>query len=178
MLTFYTPFPLPLSYLLPPDYSQKLIIIVEYHPNGSLYDYLSSHVISSAELLKILISVINGIAFLHMPVTTSFVEREKPAIAHRDIKTKNILVKQDGSCCIADFGLAVRSDEFKGELKPPDPIKGTKRYMAPEILNRTINGGDFQSFIKVDIYSFGLVLWEATRRCGDVGKLLQNLAMH
>ena len=99
-----------------------------------------------------------------MPVKTSFLEREKPAIAHRDIKTKNILVKQDGTCCIADFGLAVRSDK-----KLPDPIKGTKRYMAPEILSKTINRNDFQSFIKVDIYSFGLVLWETARRCRDVG---------
>jgi serine/threonine protein kinase len=32
----------------------------------------------------------------------------KPAIAHRDIKSKNILVKKDGTCCIADLGLAVR----------------------------------------------------------------------
>lgn len=32
----------------------------------------------------------------------------KPAIAHRDLKTKNILVKKDLSCCIADLGLAVR----------------------------------------------------------------------
>ena len=29
-------------------------------------------------------------------------------ISFRDIKTKNILVKRDGSCAIADFGLAVR----------------------------------------------------------------------
>ena len=121
------------------------------------------------ELLKLMTSVISGIAFLHMPVKTSFTEREKPAIAHRDIKTKNILVKRDGACCIADFGLAVRSDEFKGEQKPPDPIKGTKRYMAPEVLNRTINGRDIHSFVMVDIYSFGLVLWETARRCGDVG---------
>jgi len=32
----------------------------------------------------------------------------KPAIAHRDIKSKNVLVKRDGTCCIADLGLAVR----------------------------------------------------------------------
>lgn len=32
----------------------------------------------------------------------------KPAIAHRDIKSKNILVKKNGTCCIADLGLAVR----------------------------------------------------------------------
>jgi serine/threonine protein kinase len=32
----------------------------------------------------------------------------KPAIAHRDIKSKNILVKKNGTCCVADLGLAVR----------------------------------------------------------------------
>ena len=32
----------------------------------------------------------------------------KPAMAHRDIKSKNILVKKNGYCCIADLGLAVR----------------------------------------------------------------------
>ena len=31
----------------------------------------------------------------------------KPAIAHRDMKSKNILVKADNSCCIGDLGLAV-----------------------------------------------------------------------
>ena len=30
------------------------------------------------------------------------------AFAHRDLKTKNILVKKDLSCCIADLGLAVK----------------------------------------------------------------------
>ena len=33
---------------------------------------------------------------------------DKPPIAHRDLKSKNILVKNDLTCCIADLGLAVR----------------------------------------------------------------------
>jgi len=46
-----------------------------------------------------------------------FFVQGKVALAHRDFKTKNILVKRDLSCCIADLGLAVkekrpmRSDE-------------------------------------------------------------------
>ena len=33
----------------------------------------------------------------------------KPGIAHRDLKSKNILMKSNNTCCIADFGLAVRN---------------------------------------------------------------------
>ena len=51
-------------------------------------------------------SIASGLSFLHMPVSDT--SRGKPKIAHRDIKTKNILVKDDLTCCIGDFGLAVR----------------------------------------------------------------------
>lgn len=37
----------------------------------------------------------------------------KPAMAHRDIKSKNILVKSNGTCCIADLGLAVKYNRWE-----------------------------------------------------------------
>lgn len=40
----------------------------------------------------------------------------KPAMAHRDIKTKNILVKKNGTCCIADLGLAVKYNRFVARM--------------------------------------------------------------
>lgn len=45
-----------------------------------------------------------GLAHLHADITGT---QGKPAIAHRDVKSKNILVKNNGQCCIADMGLAV-----------------------------------------------------------------------
>ena len=86
-------------------------------------------------------------------------------MAHRDIKTKNILVKRDGTCAIADFGLAVRFDSETNEIDiAPNTRVGTRRYMAPEVLDETLNKSNIESFKAADMYAFGLVLWEITRR--------------
>lgn len=58
----------------------------------------------------------------------------KPAIAHRDLKSKNILVKSNLSCAIGDLGLAVRHDVNLDTVDIPFTHRvGTKRYMAPEV---------------------------------------------
>ena len=104
----------------------------------------------------------------------------KPAIAHRDVKSRNILVMSDGRCCIADLGLAVLQRTPKPGVIPPtsnhlssaDELKlaaanlrvGTRRCMAPEILDETINVDVFDSYRQADVYSFALVLWEVSRR--------------
>lgn len=52
----------------------------------------------------------------------------KPAIAHRDIKSKNILVKKCETCAIADLGLAVKHDSVLNTIDiPQNPKVGTKR---------------------------------------------------
>lgn len=59
----------------------------------------------------------------------------KPAIAHRDLKSKNILVKSNLSCAIGDLGLAVRHDVKNDAVDIPSTHRvGTKRYMAPEVI--------------------------------------------
>ena len=62
-------------------------------------------------------------------------ETAKPEIAHRDLKSKNILVKNNGQCCIADLGLAVKHDTKTNSVdisENPNRV-GTVRYMAPEV---------------------------------------------
>ncbi|KAM4795162.1 activin receptor type-1B isoform 6-T6 [Rhinophrynus dorsalis] len=94
----------------------------------------------------------------------------KPGIAHRDLKSKNILVKKNGMCAIADLGLAVRHDSVTDTIDiAPNQRVGTKRYMAPEVLDETINMKHFDSFKCADIYALGLVYWEIARRCSAGG---------
>ncbi len=54
-------------------------------------------------------SAVKGLCYLHNEIKGI---PGKQSIAHRDIKTRNILVKPDLTCVIADFGLAVRFNRF------------------------------------------------------------------
>jgi serine/threonine protein kinase len=89
--------------------TMELWLISEYHDYGSLYDYLKGHTITYKELLHIAESMVCGLAFLHEANPSSRGPAfYKPAIAHRDFKSKNVLIKSDLTACIADFGLALK----------------------------------------------------------------------
>lgn len=140
----------------------QLLLLTHYHSLGSLYDHLNRTTLTHHQLLRICLSIANGVVHLH---TEIFGTQGKPAMAHRDIKSKNILVKSNGSCCIADFGLAVTHVQATDELDlGANPRVGTKRYMSPEVLDETIRMDNFDAFRRVDIYALGLVYWEVSRR--------------
>lgn len=83
-------------------------LITAYQPRGNLQEYLSHHIISWHDLWLLGSSLARGVAHLHSDHTPC--GRYKVAIAHRDIKSSNILVKSDLTCCLCDFGLALRLD--------------------------------------------------------------------
>uniref|UniRef100_H3A6B9 receptor protein serine/threonine kinase n=1 Tax=Latimeria chalumnae TaxID=7897 RepID=H3A6B9_LATCH len=142
--------------------STQLWLITHYHENGSLYDYLQHNTMDAGGCLNFALSIASGLVHLH---TEIFGTEGKPAIAHRDLKSKNILVKKNSQCCIADLGLAVIHSQTNNQLDVGNnPKVGTKRYMAPEVLDESIQIDCFDAYKRVDIWAFGLVLWEITRR--------------
>ena len=154
----------------------QLWMVMDYHPRGSLFDVISRETITPYQMYRFAASIASGLAHLHMEIMGSKSQpglAHKPAIAHRDIKSKNILVKNDGQCCIADFGLAVRHDLVHDTIEhiSRNLQQGTKRYMAPEVLDGTLNYKLFDSFKQCDVYAMGLVYWEIARRCECPGKI-------
>ncbi|KAG6443148.1 activin receptor type-1C isoform X3 [Manduca sexta] len=142
----------------------QLWLITDYHENGSLFDFLTARTIDSLTLVKMALSIATGLAHLHMDIVGT---KGKPAIAHRDLKSKNILVKSNLTCVIGDLGLAVRHNVCSDSVDVPTTNRvGTKRYMAPEVLDESMDTRQFDPYKRSDVYSFGLVLWEIARRCG------------
>uniref|UniRef100_A0A1A9W2G1 receptor protein serine/threonine kinase n=1 Tax=Glossina brevipalpis TaxID=37001 RepID=A0A1A9W2G1_9MUSC len=149
----------------------QLWLVTDYHENGSLFDYLTSHTVDTKTMLSMALSISTGLAHLHMDIVGT---RGKPAIAHRDLKSKNILVKSNLTCAIGDLGLAVRHVEKNDSVDIPSTHRvGTKRYMAPEVLDESMNAQHFDSYKRADVYAFGLVLWEIARRC-NIGMMYDD----
>nr|CAD7589421.1 unnamed protein product [Timema genevievae] len=145
----------------------QLWLITDYHENGSLFDYLNRSTVDISGMIRMALSIATGLAHLHMEIVGT---QGKPAIAHRDLKSKNILVKLNTTCAIGDLGLAVRHDVATDTVDIPlNNRVGTKRYMAPEVLEEAINMNHFDSFKRADVYALGLIFWEIARRCNIGG---------
>ncbi|XP_064644374.1 activin receptor type-2A-like [Lineus longissimus] len=143
--------------------NMELWLITQFHEYGSVYDYLKGNLLSWNQLVNMAESMARGLAYLHEDIPSGKISQHKPAIAHRDFKSKNVLVKADLTACVADFGLALKFDPCKGPGDTHGQV-GTRRYMAPEVLEGAINFNR-DAFLRIDMYACGLVLWEMASRC-------------
>ncbi|KAG6554481.1 hypothetical protein Mapa_003859 [Marchantia paleacea] len=117
-------------------------IVTEYAKGGSVRSFLSRRSSRSIPLkvaVKQALDVARGMEYLH-----------SLDIIHRDLKSDNLLIATDKSIKIADFGVARIEVQTEGMT----PETGTYRWMAPEMIQHR------QYNHKVDVYSFGIVLWE------------------
>ncbi|XP_056157912.1 bone morphogenetic protein receptor type-2-like, partial [Lampris incognitus] len=139
---------------------------------GCLCHYLSVHTGDWLACCRMAHSVTKGLAYLHSELYRG--DQYKPAVSHRDLNSRNILVRSDLSCVLSDFGLSMRLTGNR-LLRPGDEDNaaisevGTIRYMAPEVLEGAVNLRDCESALKqVDMYALGLVYWETFMRCTDL----------
>src|SRR4029079_2473574 len=77
--------------------------------------------------------------------------RQEPPIVHRDLKPENVMILDDGSVKVMDFGIAKVLEALS---KNTTHSVGTLQYMSPEQIDAT--GVDARS----DLYCLGLVLYE------------------
>ncbi len=82
-------------------------------------------------------------------------------VLHRDIKPSNVLVTSDGMPMLLDFNLAREPVAEGGSSAGAATLGGTVDYMAPEHLRALADGGPEEVDARADIYSLGVVLYEA-----------------
>lgn len=124
--------------------SKFLYIILEYAPNGELFDFMTESKCLSPEIaIRLFRQLIYGLEFLHAH-----------SICHRDIKPENILLDECNNVKIADFGFA----RFMKEKKAMTAC-GSPHYTAPEIILGLPYDG-----CAADIWSCGVLFY--TLMCG------------
>ncbi|KAF8507465.1 kinase-like domain-containing protein, partial [Hysterangium stoloniferum] len=127
--------------------NNSVALISPWKSQGNLSMFLEQN--PSANKIELLASTARGgLTYLHS---------RSPPVIHGDMKGANILVSDEGSAVLADFGLSRISHEATTSVLRG---AGSPRWMAPEL----VISGDIQSgplrTVKSDVYGFGHVLLE------------------
>jgi serine/threonine protein kinase len=142
--------------------------VLEWVDRGDLWHVLRDTAVDlewNTPLLNMATDIARGMCYLH---------GQNPPVLHRDLKSLNVLVTATFSCKISDFGLSkvfnerdelekIKSMkagalEHQHSLKPSTAVIGSPLWVAPEVV------GSGEVSLKVDVWSFGIVLVEMETR--------------
>ncbi|KAJ4975342.1 hypothetical protein NE237_000448 [Protea cynaroides] len=138
-----------------------LFLVYEFIENGNLSQHLrgsGKDPLSWSTRVQIALDSARGLEYIH--------EHTVPVYIHRDIKSANILIDKNYHGKVADFGLAKLTEVVGNTL--PTRLVGTFGYMPPEYAQY----GDVTP--KVDVFAFGVVLYELISAKEAVVKLARN----
>ena len=116
-------------------------IAMEFVKGRSLKEYLEQHTrFTTPQLARIMTELLAALDYSH-----------RNGVVHRDIKPANVMILEDGTVKVADFGIA-RIEQ--SNLTQTGMILGTPSYMSPEqFMGQTVDG-------RSDLFSAGVILYE------------------
>jgi formylglycine-generating enzyme required for sulfatase activity/tRNA A-37 threonylcarbamoyl transferase component Bud32 len=123
------------------EHDEQYVIVMEYLPGGSLFDLLLQGPLPIERVRHIAIDLCDALIRAH-----------RLKLIHRDIKPENILMNEEGTPKLADFGLARLSHDTR--VTRSGTQFGTPHYMAPEAWEgKTLDA-------QADIWSLGILMFE------------------
>uniref|UniRef100_A0A3Q2PAZ6 dual-specificity kinase n=1 Tax=Fundulus heteroclitus TaxID=8078 RepID=A0A3Q2PAZ6_FUNHE len=130
----------------------QLHALTEYINGGNLEQLLSSDVyLSWTVRLSLALDIARGLKYLH-----------SKGVFHRDLTSKNCLVRLEGGVCsavVGDFGLAEKIPDYsEEETQERLAVVGSPYWMAPEVLRGEVYNE------KVDVFAYGIILCEVIAR--------------
>lgn len=137
-------------------------IAMEYFPQGDLRARMKAGTLSADTAISYLKQAAAGLAAIH-----------DVGIVHRDLKPDNLMLRQDGSLALADFGVAKQTVMKITDTGDGD-IVGTPYYLSPEqALGQPVDA-------RCDIYSLGVLAFELLtgRKPYHAGSAQELLRMH
>ena len=130
--------------ILPVEKKSRPYIAMEYLEGQTLSELLRSvHPLPEPDAVQIASRICTALSYMH-----------QNGVVHRDLKPANIMLCNDGTIRIMDFGIAKSENSRRLTFVGFTPTMGTPDYMAPEQVKGS--RGDERT----DIYSLGTILYE------------------